>query len=70
MLAFNTEVTREALALGFGVFDTFNLTEYGPFSFDGTHYGRAVNSLKAQLLLNYLWRGGSPSMRGAAASFR
>ncbi|CAG5121093.1 unnamed protein product [Candidula unifasciata] len=35
------------------VFDTFQLTD-GVESFDGVHYGRGVNGVKAQILLNYL----------------
>lgn len=34
-------------------FDSYRLTQ-GAYSYDGSHYGRAVNLLKAQLLLNHL----------------
>ncbi|KAH9496847.1 hypothetical protein Btru_010416 [Bulinus truncatus] len=35
------------------VFDTFRLTN-GTMSFDGVHYGRGVNDVKTQILLNYI----------------
>ncbi|GFO39942.1 hypothetical protein PoB_006644700 [Plakobranchus ocellatus] len=35
------------------VFDTFELTKQ-TMSFDGAHFGRGVNDMKAQILLNYI----------------
>ncbi|XP_066935854.1 uncharacterized protein [Clytia hemisphaerica] len=35
------------------VFDTFNMTK-GVHSFDGTHYGKTLNQLKVEILLNSL----------------
>jgi hypothetical protein len=68
--AFNAEVNAAARALHFEVLETFNLTissqyssrpgggaESFPLSFDGTHYGRGVNVLKAQHLLRFLEEG-------------
>ena len=59
VLSFNAEMARNAadettrLHGALKVFDTFNVTS-GARSFDGTHHGRAVSVLKAQLLLNLI----------------
>ena len=50
---FNKQMGSFLGRMGVPVLDTFNLTG-GVMSFDGAHFGRGVNKVKADILLNYL----------------
>ncbi|GFS06942.1 hypothetical protein ElyMa_001237500 [Elysia marginata] len=50
---FNAVVTPFLKSQGIAVLDGFNLTLGSLMSYDGTHYGKGLNDLKAQILLNY-----------------
>nr|XP_012560501.2 uncharacterized protein LOC105846371 [Hydra vulgaris] len=50
---FNEELYKYCFQNSIIVFDTFNITK-GVHSFDGTHYGSALNQLKVNLLINGL----------------
>ena len=53
IVAFNTELREYCRRNSVYVFDTYNMTQ-GVHSFDGTHYGQALNKLKVDLLVNSL----------------
>ena len=53
IVGFNWQLREYCRRNSVYVFDTFNLTQ-GVHSFDGTHYGQALNKLKVELLLNSL----------------
>ncbi|BFZ16491.1 hypothetical protein BsWGS_19530 [Bradybaena similaris] len=53
VLAFNNQLRPVLDAHKVPVFDTFQLTD-GVMSFDGVHFGRGVNDVKAQIFLNYV----------------
>ena len=59
ILRYNRDLRQLLGMRGVPVFDTFNLTD-GTTSFDGAHYGKGVNDVKAQVFLNYILeqRGG------------
>ena len=50
---FNNELLQYCFENSIIVFDSFNITK-GVHSFDGTHYGSALNQLKVNLLINGL----------------
>ncbi|KAK3771411.1 hypothetical protein RRG08_050462, partial [Elysia crispata] len=50
---FNSVVTPFLKSRGIAVLDGFNLTKDSLMSYDGTHYGKGLNDLKAQILFNY-----------------
>ena len=50
---FNRDMETYLTDFGIPVFDTFSLTS-GVRSIDGTHFGKGVNMMKAQLLLNFI----------------
>ena len=60
ILRYNRDLRQLLGVWGVPVFDTFNLTD-GTTSFDGAHYGKGVNDVKAQVFLNYVLeqRGGA-----------
>ncbi|XP_046574706.1 uncharacterized protein LOC124282728 isoform X2 [Haliotis rubra] len=51
--AFNKRMSAALGKYHIPIFDTYNLTS-GVMSMDGAHFGIGVNSMKVQLLLNYL----------------
>ncbi|XP_046574707.1 uncharacterized protein LOC124282730 isoform X1 [Haliotis rubra] len=51
--AFNKRMSAALGKYHIPIFDTYNLTS-GVMSMDGTHFGIGVNSMKVQMLLNYL----------------
>ena len=53
ILRYNKEIQHLLNVWGVPVFNTFNLTD-GTTSFDGAHYGKGVNDVKAQIFLNYI----------------
>ena len=62
ILSFNNSLAKYCEQHNITVFDSFNMTA-GVHSFDGTHFGVGVNTMKVQILLNYLeetfsrWQG-------------
>ncbi|GFO00119.1 hypothetical protein PoB_002662400, partial [Plakobranchus ocellatus] len=50
---FNSVVTPYLKLRGIPVLDGFNITKDSVMSYDGTHYGKGLNDLKAQLLFNF-----------------
>ena len=53
ILPYNKHMREYCREMGIPFFDTIELTS-GVHSYDGTHYSKDVNLLKAQILLNYL----------------
>lgn len=53
ILSFNNHLSDYCNLHNITLFDTFNMT-MGVHSFDGTHFGVGVNTMKVQILLNYL----------------
>lgn len=53
ILLFNNQLSEYCNLHNVTLFDTFNMTT-GVHSFDGTHFGVGVNTMKVQILLNYL----------------
>nr|KAI8754528.1 hypothetical protein BgiMline_012994 [Biomphalaria glabrata] len=53
VIHFNEKIKAALRGSGIPIFDTFQLTN-GTMSFDGVHYGKGVNDVKAQIFLNYI----------------
>ncbi|XP_067661399.1 uncharacterized protein [Haliotis asinina] len=53
VITFNKRMSEALGKYHIPIFDTYNLTS-GVMSTDGTHFGIGVNSMKVQMLLNYL----------------
>ncbi|XP_067655649.1 uncharacterized protein [Haliotis asinina] len=53
VVAFNKRMSEALGKYHIPIFDTYNLTS-GVMSMDGAHFGIGVNSMKVQMLLNYL----------------
>ncbi|XP_022800564.1 uncharacterized protein LOC111338354 isoform X2 [Stylophora pistillata] len=53
ILSFNENLLKYCNHHNITMFDSFNMT-MGVHSFDGTHFGVGVNTMKVQILLNYL----------------
>ena len=53
ILSFNSRLSEYCNLHNVTLLDTFNMT-MGVHSFDGTHFGVGINTVKVQILLNYL----------------